>query len=119
MGIAIFAGLCIGFDIITGLIKAIYNGDLNSTALRKGMIHKLSEIITLVGAWLVQQFIVNGVVNFSLDVYVPIAIYISLMELVSVLENLCAVNPALAKLLRPYLQKLQTKQEDNDDENGN
>ena len=118
MGVAIFSGLCILFDIITGIIKAIYNGDLNSTALRKGMLHKLSEIVTLAGAWLVQQFIVAGVVSFTLDVFVPIALYISLMEIVSVLENICCVNPSLAKVLKPYLTKLKDT-ENNADERKN
>lgn len=116
MGVAIFAGICILFDIVTGLIKAVYHGNLNSTALRKGLIHKISEVITLAGAWIVQQFIVEGTITFALDVFVPIALYISLMEIVSVLENLSEVNPALGKILRPYLQKLQEKE--NEHENG-
>lgn len=115
MGVAIFACVCIVFDIVTGLIKALYRGNLNSTALRKGLIHKVTELITLVGAYIIQQFVLEQVITFTLDVFVPIAIYIALMELVSVIENLSEVNPTLAKILRPYLEKLQ--KETKDDEN--
>ena len=37
------------FDSVTGIIKALYNKKLNSTALRKGLFHKLAEVNPVLG----------------------------------------------------------------------
>lgn len=110
MTVAIFVSVCILFDIVTGLIKAGYTGTLNSTALRQGLMHKASEILTVIGAYLLQHGMVQIGLTFEVPVYTPVALYIALMEIVSVIENLCAVNPALARILSPYLEKLKDSQ---------
>ena len=38
-----------------------------------------------------------------------------MMEFISVLENLSVVNPDLAKLFKPYLEKLKSKDGDDID----
>ena len=97
----------IGFDIFTGLIKALAKDGLNSTILRKGMYHKLSEILTVVGAGLLQygaEYIQLGV---EIPALVGVASYICIMELVSIIENLAMLNPSLYKLFKPVLNKLK------------
>lgn len=100
----------IAFDIITGLIKALAKDGLNSTILRKGLYHKLSEILTVIGAGLLQY----GAEYINLGIEVPalmgVASYICIMELVSIIENLAMLNPSLYKLFKPFLNKL--KEED-------
>lgn len=111
----IIVGVFILFDIITGLIKAFYNGGINSTKLRVGFFHKVSEIIALIGSGLLEY----GLGFINLDIGLPIlsgvALYLSCMELISIIENLCEVNPALATLFKPYLQKLKNKIDKGDD----
>lgn len=103
------------FDIVTGVIKALYNDGLNSTYLRKGLFHKLSELIAVVGAYLLEY----GIQYIQLGVDVPLlkatAAYICLMELVSILENLAEVNPILGRFFKPYLEKLKTKGEESNE----
>lgn len=103
----------IAFDILTGLIKALAKDGLNSTILRKGMYHKLSEILTVVGAGLLQY----GADYIQLGVDIPaligVASYICIMELVSIIENLAMLNPSLYKLFKPFLNKLK-----DEDKNG-
>lgn len=100
----------IAFDILTGLIKALAKDGLNSTILRKGLYHKLSEILTVIGAGLLQY----GADYIQLGVDIPaligVASYICIMELVSIIENLAMLNPSLYKLFKPFLNKL--KEED-------
>ena len=107
MGIYITVGVFIVFDIVTGIIKALYNEGLNSTYLRKGLFHKLSEIIAVLGSGLLEY----GIAYINLGVDIPVlgvvSAYICGMELVSIIENLCEVNPGLAKLFKPYLEKLK------------
>lgn len=95
------------FDIITGFVKAIAKEGINSTRLRQGLFHKLSEILAVLGS----AGLNYAVRYLDLGVEVPLAqavsVYICLMELISIIENLCAVNPQLAKFFTPYLQKLK------------
>ena len=97
------------FDIITGIIKALYNEGLNSTYLRKGLFHKLSEIITIIGAGMLE--VAGNYINlgFEIPLLNTVALYICIMELISILENLAEVNPRLAKFFKPYLEKLKEK----------
>lgn len=101
-------------DIITGFLKAGYLGDINSTALRKGLFHKASEICATIGAGLLEYGAQYVDINIPLPVVNIVATYICVMEFVSVLENLCYVNPQLNKLFKPYLEKLKNGDEKND-----
>lgn len=107
MAIYVTVLVFIGFDILTGLIKALAKEGLNSTLLRKGLYHKLSEVLTVIGAGLLQY----GANYINLGVEIPalvgVASYICLMELVSIIENLAVLNPSLYKLFRPFINKLK------------
>ena len=101
----IVAGFIVA-DVITGILQAVYNGDINSTKLRQGLFHKLSEILAVafsIGIEYACKYIELGI---EVPVFKTVSIYICIMELVSVLENLCEINPALAKLFKPYFEKL-------------
>lgn len=99
-------------DVVTGILQAVYNKDVNSTKLRQGLYHKLSEILSVVlatGLEYACQYVELGV---DVPVLSVVSIYICVMELVSILENLCNVNPKLAKLFKPYLEKLNSDEEE-------
>ena len=114
MAVYITVLVFIAFDVITGLIKALAKDGLNSTILRKGLYHKLSEILSVIGAGLLQY----GAEDINLGIEVPalmgVASYICIMELVSIIENLAMLNPSLYKLFKPFLNKL--KEEDKEKE---
>lgn len=104
----------IGFDILTGFMKAFYKEGINSTVLRKGLFHKLSEIVAVAGAGLFEYG--SSYINLNIDVPLvgAVSTYICIMELISILENISAVNPMLGKLFKPYLEKMKDKEEDNE-----
>ena len=85
MGIYITVCVFIAFDIATGIVKALYNEGLNSTYLRKGLFHKLSEIIAVAG---------SGLLEYGLN-YIEIGIDLPLLNVVAVyfvvLRILCKV----------------------------
>ena len=108
----IIGGCFILFDILTGIIKALYNEGLNSTYLRKGLFHKLAEVLALVGTGLLEYGIQYVELGIDIPILKVVLSYICIMELVSSLENLAEVNPALAKLFKPYLEKLKNKDEE-------
>lgn len=70
------------FDIITGVIQAIINHDLDSTKMRSGLLHKVLIIIVIL-----MSFIID--ITFSLNFVSKVAcIYVIFMECTSILENL-------------------------------
>lgn len=95
------------FDVVTGLIKAGYNGNYNSAIMRQGGFHKSMEVMAMAVAYFVEYAIVY--INIGVDVpAVPVVtVYICIMELISILENICAVNPQMCALFKPYLDKLK------------
>lgn len=97
------------FDVITGLLKAVKCNKLNSTLLRQGLLHKLSEVLCVVGAFAAPYGLQQMQVDFKLPLLEGVGVYICLMETISAIENLCEVNPKLNKLFAPYLEKLKKK----------
>lgn len=107
--ILVVAFICL--DIITGLLKAVYEKNLESECIRKGLIHKLGEIIAVAVAFLIEysQTVILSI-NFDIPIVKGVCIYIILMEILSVLENICVINPQLRKVFSPYLKKLREKE---------
>lgn len=108
----ICTGSFILFDILTGLLKAWHNQNIDSTILRQGLFNKLAEIVAIAFA----SFLQYGGKYISLGIELPVVVvvssYICLMEFISVIENLCEVNPHLAKIFEKYLKKAKEKEEE-------
>ena len=114
MIVFLVVAIFIAFDIITGIIEGLYKGEINSTKLRQGLYHKLSEIICIIGAYLLEIGVKYIDLGINLHLLNIVSVYICTMELVSIIENICEINPSLAKLFKPYLEKLKGGK--NDDE---
>lgn len=91
--------------------------DINSTKLREGLFHKISEIMALVLANLLEY--VEGYLSLGIEIPLmsAVAVYLCLTELVSILENLGEVNPTLKNFYGPYLEKLHGKVTENESRN--
>lgn len=114
VGAYITVGCFILFDVLTGIIKALYEGNIDSTALRKGLFHKLSEVIAVAGSVLLEYAMSYINLGVDIPIFSVVSVYICITELTSILENLCETSPTLAKLFKPYLQKLKTEGEHHD-----
>ena len=112
MGAYITVSMFIAFDIVTGLITACYKGNLNSTKLRMGLYHKLSEILTVIGATALEYGLSYINLNIDIPILKSVITYICIMELISIMENLGELNPQLGKLFKGFLEKLNRKGED-------
>lgn len=106
MDVVIVSGF-IAFDIITGLIKAGYKGNYNSSIMRQGGYHKLMELIAIVVAYFIEFSVAYIHLGVNIPAAAAVAGYICVMEIISIMENVCAVNPELCALLKPYLEKLK------------
>lgn len=100
--------MCI--DIITGITNAWIKKELNSSILRKGLGKKLGEI----SAILIGEIFVVG---FGLTALVAdgISLYIIVMELISVCENLEKLGVPIPKFIKNALA-IANKEINKDDE---
>lgn len=119
--IFILTGCFILLDFATGLIKAFKKKEYNSSIMREGLFHKTGSIIVIVFGALVdyaQGFLDLGV---NVPVAMSLCVYIVLMEVGSIIENLCMINPRIIpNKLQSYFHKLnneEVKKEVDKDEN--
>ena len=82
-------------DYITGVIKAITQGDLNSKKMREGLGHKLAYLILSATAWFTDVLNTHLNLGFPINLFTCTVSGICLIELTSILENITAINPEL------------------------
>lgn len=103
-------------DMITGIIKAVKEKNFCSSVMREGLFHKAGSVVTVVFGCLVdyaQNYVDLGV---KIPVATSICVYIIMMEVGSIMENVCKVNPALlSDKIKSYFAKLTTKEEPKND----
>lgn len=94
-------GLCaalIVLDYATGVAAAVMHGELQSSKMREGLWHKLGEVGAIILAYIVAQEGHCIGLPYQIDLLIPsVVIWISIMEVASVLENLALLNPDLGK----------------------
>lgn len=85
----------IGLDILTGVIGAIANGALDSSKMRSGLFHKTA----FYGAFALAVALEFTAHSIDLGIEIPatstVVAYIVATEVVSIIENLCIINPEL------------------------
>ena len=91
--------IMIGFDVLTGWLKAIKKGKFKSTVMKKGLLSKVTEMIILVMMYALEYYLPMININLGLPIVSLVGVYIIIMELASVIENIGSINPALAKKL--------------------
>lgn len=100
-------GCFILLDLITGLFKAFKNKEYTSSIMREGLYHKAGSVLCVLFGVLVDyaQTIVD--LGVSVPITFTICGYIILMEIGSIIENVCAINPEiLPDKLKSYFAKL-------------
>ena len=104
----VITGAFILLDLITGLVKSIAKQNYDSSVMRQGLFHKCGSILCILFGVLVdyaQSYIDIGI---SIPVAVSICAYIILMEIGSIVENVCEINPEiLPEKLTVYFHKLK------------
>ena len=81
-----------GLDIITGYIQAVINKNVDSKVMREGLLHKCLLIVAIIIGYVVEYaFGIKAVAQV-------ITVYICIMEVMSILENLKKAGLDLGKL---------------------
>lgn len=85
----------IALDILTGVIGAVANGALDSSKMRSGLFHKTA----FYGAFALAAALEFAARTVELGIEIPavsaVVAYIVATEVVSIIENLCIINPEL------------------------
>ncbi|KAB7789465.1 phage holin family protein [Bifidobacterium cebidarum] len=102
-------GVLIVLDYATGLMKAAMQHDISSEKMRLGLWHKSGLILVMVLAEVVERAQAYIDLGFTLPLIVPAAVYISITEISSILENLGEINPEIKA--SPLLQLFRSKQD--------
>ena len=98
--------LFIILDLISGVAAAYARREVESPKLREGLWHKSGYVFVLFCSILIEWAMNEGMdLGFSLPLVVPICVWISLMEIVSILENASKINPDLANI--PGFERLK------------
>lgn len=105
--------ILMGADVLTGWIQASINGTWDSTKMRKGLFRKSAEIVIIVLAYVVQVAIV-----LPINIFAFISIYICIMEILSVIENLDQAGLPVPSWITKRLKKaMDTMTEEDPEEN--
>ena len=98
--------LFIILDVISGMAAAYARREIESPKLRQGLWHKVGYLFVLFCSIVVEWAMNNGMdLGFNLPLVMPICVWISLMEIVSTLENAAKINPDLANI--PGFERLK------------
>lgn len=106
----VLTGAFIAMDMVSGLVKAFKEKSYNSTIMREGLYHKIGSVLAVSFATMVdyaQTFMDLGV---TVPVTTAVCTYIIFMEIGSIIENVCAINPEIMPdKLQSYFSKLSNK----------
>ena len=98
--------LFIVLDLFSGLAAAYARREVESPKLRQGLWHKAGYILVLFCSILIEWAMNEGMdLGFNLPLVMPICVWISLMEVVSTLENAAKINPELSNV--PGFERLK------------
>lgn len=115
INVSIVCGILIIMDIVCGTVAAMRNRELCSSIAREGMYNKIGEAMFLLIGIIANEILAmppfDGL-GISPDIAYLVAAYIAWMELVSILENICKINPDLpfAKILMMFNIDVGTKE---------
>ena len=79
-------------DLITGIITAVKNKEIQSAKLRDGLFKKIGFMLCYFVAWLVDTQGIRIGFQFGVSILPIIILYVCTTELVSIIENICKIN---------------------------
>lgn len=111
--------IAMAIDYITGLIKAYVLKELSSKKGMAGIFKKFAYILVVVvgiiADYLCKLFIAEFDINFTFTIPIALllAIWLTINELISILENLNSINIPMPKFLQALISKLKNTVEEN------
>lgn len=111
----LFAVVFIVIDFITGMIKSFRQKNFDSSKMREGLLNKLGEFCALILGFCTDRAMPYLDLGTDIPVFLAIASYISLMEILSTIENLGGISPKLVpEKLKKYFKKIESEEIENE-----
>lgn len=90
----IIVALCFNaLDLVTGFIAAVKSHDIQSSKLRDGLFKKVGFVICYILAWVLDRYGMQIGFSFAFSILPGVILYVVTTEIVSILENVCRMNP--------------------------
>lgn len=103
--------IAIVFDFITGLISAIKGKNFSSSIMREGLFHKVGSLLFVVLGFGIDYSCKYLDLGVEVPITEGICVYIVLMEIGSIIENIGKINPNLVPSnVSKYFEKLTKKE---------
>lgn len=100
-------------DYLTGIVKAIMQNNLSSRKMREGLGHKFAYLVLITVAYAIDTVSTHVSLGLPVNVFVVTVGGVCLIELTSILENICDINPELKN--KPFVQIFDTKNDSTPD----
>lgn len=108
-------------DYITGVVNAAMHSRLNSSKMREGLGHKFAYFALIFVAYIIDTIQLNSSLNLPFELFPIVSLGIIAIELTSIIENVCEINPELKEAKFMYVfeknNKTNEKKEEKNDEN--
>ncbi len=105
-------------DYITGVINASIKKEISSQKMREGLGHKATYIILLSVCYIIDTLQLNTDLSLPTKIFPIVSCGILLIELTSIIENICEINPELRQASFMHIfEKNNTETEEENNEN--
>lgn len=109
-------------DYITGVVNAAMHSRLKSSKMREGLGHKFAYCVLIFISYIIDTIQLNSSLNLPFELFPVVSLGIIAIELTSIIENVCEINPELkeAKFMNVFEKNNKNnteKKEDKNDEN--
>lgn len=84
-------------DVITGFMNALMHSEVDSSKMREGLFHKATFIILIVLFMFIEYVQEYFQFMTELPTGLMVCVYVCVTELVSIMENLAAMNPTISE----------------------
>lgn len=105
-------GVAIAMDVITGFVNAVVRGEVASSKMREGFLHKFAIIMIMAVSIFLNYSAAYVNIGFEVPLVEAAAGYIVVMELASILENIRKMNPELSS--NPLFKILESVNQNNE-----
>lgn len=85
----------IAIDYISGVIAAAYNGELSSHRMKEGLLKKFAYILIMLTCYIIDFTSHKVNLGFTISLYITVGVGITLVEITSIFENCCKINPEI------------------------
>ena len=97
----------ISFDILFGLLQALTNQVFESKLMRQGLFHKLGELMCYLFGVMCDASLPTIGIMIPFPLAGAITVYVVVMEIGSILENVSKISPVMARYLGFIFEKLR------------